>query len=397
MRVDARRGLWCAALCAAVVFLGQYLTVRFNRGGDWSSLFCAGASYPAAPDLAWERHYVFPHVGFDGQIYHLIAHDPFLRHGLDKYVDTPRLRYRRILLPLAAYMTALGRPRSIDAAYRGVILLFVFLGAWWCAAYATAVRRSPAWGLGFALVPAVLISAERMTVDVALVALTAGFSVYARDGPPWKLGLIIALACLARETGFLLAAAVFAHALLRRERRTALVAVAAVVPTLLWFAYVQQRTQPYDYRHSFVPMSGIAAALREPAPPPIVRPGQAAERWRRAVGAYKPTIDRIALLGAVLAFGLGFRELGRRPLDAIGLAAAMFAVMGVLIQRPDNWLHVYDYGRVYSPLLILLGLRGLEDRRIWPSLLATFMMLLRLSVELATLVLGILRALLPSL
>jgi hypothetical protein len=385
----------CGALCAAAVLLCQFLTVRYNHRGDWSALFYEGARAPAAPELAWERHYRWPDSdGYDGQAYHLVAHDPFLRGGLARYVDAPRLRYRRILVPLAAHVLALGRPEWIDVAYRGVVVLSVFLGAWWVALYAVRAGRSAAWGLAFALLPAVVVSADRLTVDVALVALTAGFAVYDRASHPWKLYLVLALAALSRETGILLAVAACAAAAIRRDRGGVLLALAALAPAVAWFGYVHSRTAPYDYPGSMVPLSGVVRALIDPTPAPLVRPGQVGEWWRITV-LQTPLFDRMALAGAVVSFGLAFASLRRRPLGAIDIAAALFAAVGVLVQRPDNWIHVYDFGRVYSPLLLLLGLRGLETRSGWVAV-PLLLMWPRIWVEVAMQVVGVLRALLRT-
>ena len=45
---------------------------------------------------------------------------------------------------------------------------------------------------------------DRMTVDVALAALTVAFAVYWKTGSWWKLFIVLVLACLVRETGLLL-------------------------------------------------------------------------------------------------------------------------------------------------------------------------------------------------
>jgi hypothetical protein len=325
-----------------------------------------------------------------------MAHDPRPDGALARYVDAPRLRYRRILVPLAAHVLALGHPQRIDVAYRGVVLLCVFLGTYWTATYAALVGRSAAWGTAFVLLPAVIISAERLTVDVALAALTAGFAVYSRRETRWPLFAVLALAGLARETGVLLALAVCVTSALRKDGRGAALALLALAPAAFWFGFVQSRTSPYDYPTPYVPLSGIVSALLEPTPAPVVRPGQVGEWWRVTI-LRKPALDRLALLGAIASFVLAFYYLWRRrPSSALGTAAALFAVLGILVQRPDNWLHVYDFGRVYSPLLLLLGLRGLEERNVWTAL-PWAMMLPRILVELAMQVVGVLRAFLSAL
>ena len=385
-----RAALAWAALAAALTLALQWLTVTCNHGGDWSALFVEGAAYPAARELEWERHRRIAGTGFDGQIYHLIAHDPFLRHGLDRYVDAPRLRYRRILVPLAAHVLALGRPEWIDTAYRAVLLGFVFAGTYWSALCAAALGRSPGWGLAFLLVPAVGISAERMTVDVALAALTAGFAAYAERTGSWRLVVVLAAAALVRETGVLLALGAALACALRGPRRLALRPLLALLPALAWFAYVHARTPSYDYPLDPRPLSGALKALVEPDPAPEVPPGQVGEWWRQTI-LRKPAFDRVALVGVLLAIALGLWGLRPWPPPATALAAALFAVLGVVSQRADQWLFVYDYGRVYSPLLVLLLLRGLREGRVVMAV-PLVLMWPRILLEMTMQIVGILRA-----
>src|SRR5215467_13188673 len=140
----ARSAGW--ALAATFIVLGwQAATVHFNYGGNWSGLFCTGAIYGAPPELADEHLYLFAKAGWDGQYYHDIAHDPLVRRELWKYIDAPRLRYRRILVPALAHVLALGCPNRIDWAYRIVILAFLFVGAYWLSRIAVRFQRRPVW------------------------------------------------------------------------------------------------------------------------------------------------------------------------------------------------------------------------------------------------------------
>src|SRR5512147_1236944 len=157
-----RSSLAVALLAVALAFGWQALTVHLNYGGNWSALFCAGGKIAVPPSLASEDLYVFPNsTGYDGQFYRFVAHDPFLQTEIRKYLDDQRVRYRRILVPLLAWLFAAGQNGTVDAAYRAVILLFVFLGAWWLSRYAVLRGAAPAWGLAFLLVPGTIISLDR--------------------------------------------------------------------------------------------------------------------------------------------------------------------------------------------------------------------------------------------
>ena len=208
-----RTCLLYAALAALLVLLWQTLAVQFRYGGNWTALFCTGDVVPAPPELRAKTYLFKGSDGYDGQFYRYVAHDPFFQRGAWKYMDIPEHRYRRILVPGLAWLLACGQPRFIDSAYVLSVLLFVFLGAYWLSRYALFHAQHAAWGVGFAFVPATLISMDRMTVDVSLAALCVGFAWYAKKGSGGRLWGVAALAAFARDIGFLLAVAACAHAL----------------------------------------------------------------------------------------------------------------------------------------------------------------------------------------
>ena len=235
------------ALAAVLgMWLWQFTTVHFNYGGDWTALFCTAPHWPRPLFLASETLYTFPagSQGYDGQMYHFMAHDPWITRGAISGMDDPALRYRRILVPALAWAAALGRDSAVHAAYFAVILGFVFLGVYWLARAMDIHGQHPSWGLMFVLTPAALVSMDRMTIDIALAALTAGFALYCDDGPRWKLLPILACAALARETGFLLIAGYGIFLLSRRRLADFAWTAASALPAIGWFAYVTRYTPP---------------------------------------------------------------------------------------------------------------------------------------------------------
>lgn len=363
---ERNRALAAAALATALALCAQWLLVRYAYAGNWTALFYSGEKYGTPPELAAENIHLFPGTfGYDGQIYHYIAHDPLMHRGVSDKVDAPRLRYRRILVPLLAWGVALGEAPAVDRAYRGVVLVFVFLGTYWCARIASALGRSPWWGVAFVLLPATVVSLERMTVDVALAALVAGWALAVRRPPSPLYWIALVLAPLVRETGVILVAAAVIVALLERRIGQAAAAASTALPAAAWFAFVQARTPPLDYPNSLVPLSGIARALLHPAAYPAGKAGgtglQAA--WRSVAPTAMQMMDGLALIAIVAAFALAARWLWRERRSPLAWAAGLFTLLGAFTQRPDNWVHVYDFGRVYTPLLILLAVEGLVRRQ----------------------------------
>ncbi|MGB6943809.1 MAG: hypothetical protein WBE37_15525 [Bryobacteraceae bacterium] len=386
MRASVRHRfpLWTFPVAAfLLVALWQWATVAANYGGNWTALFCTGALKRHPPLVAAEHIYLFANsTGYDGQFYQYIAHDPLLRSDLKHYVDDPRMRYHRILVPLLAYGLAWGQPALIDPAYELVCLLSIGLGVYWCCGFALNAGLSPAWGLLFLAMPAIPITIDRLVVDGALAALTAAFLYYDRLPPSrsknWKMFAVLACAALARETGFLLVLAYCAYLTWRREFRMACQFVFSAAPAIAWYVYVQANTSGATYRPSFIPFKQIARALAHPSKYPASVPFLPA-----VAGA-----DYLAFAGVLLAFGFALLWFVRVPYDPARITAALFAIMALFFQITGQWENVYTYGRIYTPVLLCLAAIGAEQRNPW-LLLPVAMLLPRIAIQFAPQVLGI--------
>jgi hypothetical protein len=348
----------CAAyaligLILAVV--GQFLTVQYNYAGDATALFYTGQGTTIPGSLGETLYRAPDEFGFDGQFYHLIAHDPFLQKGYAASVDNPRLRWRRILVPLAAFLFAFGRSGAIDAAYFAVTAGFVFLGIYWLARLSRGLNLHPACGLLFLTLPATFISLERMTVDVALATLAAGFAVYARN-PGWKLFAVLAAAPLARETGLFLIAGYGACELLRRDWGRLAWCAASALPFAAWTLFVHART-PSDATVWLVsfPFSGLLLRTFDPLPFEITG------LWV-AGAAITDYLGILAVWTAIAAACVLLRRLRR---DALTFAGLGFVLLAAFLGRPDVWEQSYGYSRIFSPWFVWLAAAGLETNTKW--------------------------------
>jgi hypothetical protein len=341
-----------AALGVGLVLLWQFLTIHYNYAGDWTAIYHTGAFTRVPPALEDEQIYRFPgSPGYDGQFYHFIAHDPLLLQDTASYVDNPRLRWRRILVPALAYIAALGQSDFVDSAYDAVMLAFVFLGAYWLGRFCGV----PACGLLFALAPAVLVSIDRATVDVSLAALCIGFALYATKDASWKIYPVLALAPLARETGLCLTAALVSIELLRRRPRQALLAAATALPFAAWLIYLYAHTaRDLTVFASLVPLEGLIARTLHPMQFAVT------SRWLAIAAA----LDYLAVLGIWLALIFAFLRAASRP-NPLQAAAMTSAAVAVFLAQPQAWTEAYSFGRTISPLLIFVGLLGISERRWW--------------------------------
>jgi hypothetical protein len=367
-------------LAILVILLWQWSTVTANYRGNWTAFFCTGALQPSPPSAAIENTYIFANSkGYDGQFYRYVAYDPFMRSGLKTFVDDARLRYRRILVPLLAYLLAGGRPGLIDPAYQIVCLSFLGLGVYWSCRFALRASGSGTWGLLFLAMPAVPITVDRLVVDGALAALTAAFLLFSRFSS-WKLFLVLVCASLTRETGFVLVLAYCASLVFRREFRMAGTFLLSAVPALAWYGFVQVSTTGMPLGISLIPLSAIVHVLVHPAGYPL------GIHFVSVVEA----ADYAAIGGVLFAFGLAIVWFTRQPADPVRIAVVLFALLGIVLQRVDHWQNVFDFGRVYTPLLLCLAGISAEDRNVW--LLAPIAMILpRLAIQFMPQVLGVIR------
>jgi FtsH-binding integral membrane protein len=339
------------ALAIAVTWLG--LTVHYNDRDNWTALFYTGAQSTIPPQLGNEDVFQVPNsTGYDGQYYHYIAHDPFFRHGIQKYVDNPQMRYRRILIPALAYLLAAGNEDYVDSLYILVMLAFVGAGAYWLSRYAVLHDASYWIGLAFLLVPAVLVSLDRMTVDLALAALAIAFVLYAERAEWPKVYAVLTAAALVRETGllFILAACIW-------NRRRAWKFALCAAPFFAWELFVRANTGGSDQTvlATFVPFSAIVQRTLHPVQFAMI------SRWLAVAAA----LDYLALLGVWVALGICAFLLWKRQFDLLAISALLFAAFSGLLGAPQIWADAYAFGRTLTPLFIWLALRSVAYRQYW--------------------------------
>jgi hypothetical protein len=356
---NRKRAVITGLLAVALALGWQFLVVRYTFAGNWTAWFCTGGNVAQPDALAFEHLYRFAQSdGYDGQFYHYIAHDPLFQRGFDRYIDAPRLRYRRILIPALAFVVSAGQDRWIDTALIALNLLFIFAGAYWLSRYAQSCGHHPAWGALFLLVPAVLVSLDRLTVDLALTALCVAFALYVSEKRAGELYVVLLLAPLARETGLLLSAAYCAVLLFERRSKAALVFATSAIPAIAWFVFVQRHTVPYDSAGWFtpVPFSGVIDRMIHP----VAYPFLPIVKWAADI------LDECSLAGIAMAFALSLRWPSRFP-KPLALAALLITLSGITLGKPF-WENVFGFGRVFSPLIVLIALQSFSKRLWWKLL-----------------------------
>jgi hypothetical protein len=353
MTLERRQSQWkiCAVYAVLAVLIGlawQTTLVRTLYAGNWTALFYHGTEGGGLPnEPAFANTYLFPNdFGFDGQYYRLIAHDPFRKDDYLRLIERPRMRYRRILIPLIGYTLALGRQPNIDAGLLTALLLFHGLGVYWLGRFASFYGHNPAWGWAYFLVPGTLAGLERGAIDASLAALTIAFALYLSEQSRYRLFAVLAMAGLCRDTGMFLILACAASAVLKRNWPRLAISCASLLPALAWYAYIYSMTPP-DMSSNLVrmPLTDLVTNMLH-HDLSYVKSGKALLHF-----TYYFSIAGI-VLGWVLSFRFFFED-WKRP---EAMAAVAFALMGILVQPAGLWVQPYHYGRILCPMLVLLAL-----------------------------------------
>ncbi len=380
----SRRAALLGLAAVIGVWTWQYLTVRFNYGGNWTALFVIRPGMPVPEFLKSEKLYIFQNsAGYDGQVYHLIAHDPWMRKGSREAIAGASFRYQRIFVPALAWAIALGRDEWIDRAYYAVILAFVFAGVYWTSLLAARAGLSEAWGLAFLLLPATLVSIDRMTVDIALAAFVAGFALYAGKAHAGWVAALLACATLTRETALPVVAGYTVYLLTRREIRNALLIACSALPAMGWFVYLNRlERSPVTSYGGWIPLGGFMERVAHPAVYEL--------SGFKAVSAQ--AFDYAALAGIALALALAARAAVRREWSPATSAMYAMALAAVFLHSRSVWEDVYAFGRVLTPLLLLAAIVHWR-KNLWLALTPVLLVDSRVALNLISQIQGVGRAL----
>jgi hypothetical protein len=343
---------------AGLLVAGGLLALQFARlGWEPTAPFVVGTSWRLDEELA-ARHgpvKLTPGHGYDGQWFLGLAHDPLLRERLAAGFDKPRYRARRPLQPMVGWLLAGGRTPAIPLGLLAVGPLAVALGCAACGRLLAASGRSRWWGLGFAVVPGVVVGITFGTAEpLALALATLGLSLVL-DGRALAGGMAFAGAALTKESylAFAVAAAAWLAVAVGRSRRarSAAQAAAVLLPGVLalglWWAYVAWRLPAGagDRR-------GVAALG-----PPLAG-------WEHAVGLvargqYVPDAP-VGPLGAALLVGSGLLAvaaigLGTRRPTLLGWTGLLLGLYGLVLSGLllDRFLSSM---RALAPTVLAAGL-----------------------------------------
>lgn len=238
------RSAYCLAALAFAVLVGA----KFDQHTGFTKLIRFGETWQDKrhPSLEGLPIATVPKSnGYDGQFYAQIALDPLLRGAeLERVIDAPAYRSRRILLPALAAALGFGQPWWTLQAYALLNVAAWFALGWllWREIGREDWRSFARW-VGCLFSMGVLDSVRQSLVDLPALLLLAlavrsHVTSAAAKATPW-----LALGNLAKETNLIGAVSLNADGLLTPQQRgrTILSIILSAIPLGLWWLYVDQR------------------------------------------------------------------------------------------------------------------------------------------------------------
>lgn len=297
-------------------------------------------------------------IGYDGQFFFYLAHDPLLRvDDPEAFLDRPAYRAARILYPALAWAASLGHPEAIPWALLAINLVAAALGTVAAVDVLRSLGARPWLALVFGFSPAVLIGLIADLSEPTALALVAGGVALFLRGRHRGAGLTLAFATLAREASALVPLGFALHAVARRSWRQAVEYLLPLLLPLAWHLWLWLRLGALPAAQSPTnfgpPLSGPlyrAGLLLGLQPPLFGEPPTEAPFSELVV---------IACSVAVMLVGL-LKILRRRDVFAVQL---WLQATAALFTTPLVWIGLGSYARVLGLLYLVYGLVLLTGKR----------------------------------
>jgi hypothetical protein len=232
---------------------------KFNRN---ITSFMVIGDYFKAPHIWTEKTLVLQDsVGYDGQFYYYIAHDPFILGQFYGHIDSPAYRYQRLIYPLTVRLMSFGQSALIPWMMVIVNLFTVLLGTWLVTLILRNFGLSPWYSLFYASLWGFLLSLLRSLPEPLAITFVVGAVFFYFKGKIISQAIALSLAALTQETTLLVSLAFFLYWLGKKNFRNLLFMLLPPLVYLLWQLYIFSHFHMFSYiggTHNFgLPFLGI--------------------------------------------------------------------------------------------------------------------------------------------
>jgi hypothetical protein len=279
--------------------------------------------------------------GFDGQFFLALARDPIVTPRTQEELDLPVVRATRIGYPAAAHLLGrlTGSPEraliTIQTLSMAAVLSLIQYRA-------RTQQLPPALAYAVALSLPFVLSMELVTAELPAAAmLTLGFAAATRRRHALSASAI-ALAALTKEVSALAALSFASVAAVRRQYRQALAYVAAVLPLVLWYAFLIARVEtaePGTALMNNISVPGLGPLLAVHAHFKTILAGSAV---LKSIGLLTATAWYLVGVALALVVAVKARVTGGRMLVLVSGALVLLLSNG---PRSTAYDEVFNFGR----------------------------------------------------
>lgn len=333
-----RRELIVLFLTAATFLSVLYLySLKFDKN---ITGFMVIGDYFEAPQIWTSQTLIHKgSVGYDGQFYYYIAHDPFILGNSYSHIDFPAYRYQRIIYPLTAWLLSFGQPKLIPYMMVVVNLTGILLGTYFIILILKHYGRSPWYGLFYASFWGFLLCLLRSLPEPLAITFVV-IAVYSYlKGKPIGQCIFLTLAALTQETTLMVTLAFLFYFLGKKEFRRSLYLLIPPLAYFLWQLYIYIHFQTFSFlggtQNFGPPLWGITEKFLS--------------LWQSGL-SYEKLAELLFLLGILFLIGVAFYEIFKYY-SPFTVSFFGYALLTVFLNKLI-WVEPWSYARATLGLLV---------------------------------------------
>jgi hypothetical protein len=226
----------------SVLFL---FSLKFNKN---ITGFMVIGDYFQAPQIWTPKTLIYKgSVGYDGQFYYYMAHDPLILGKTYDHIDFPAYRYQRIIYPLTVWLLSFGQSNWIPYLMVGVNLLGILLGTWFIILILKYFGLSPWYSLFYFSFWGFLLSLLRCLPEpLAITFIVIAVFSFFKGKILWQI-LSLSLAALTQETTLLVSLAFLLYYFQGKDFRRSTYMLLPLLAYFLWQLYLYYHFQIFSF------------------------------------------------------------------------------------------------------------------------------------------------------
>jgi hypothetical protein len=343
--------LWYVLLCFILFYSALLLRYVERFDLNMSGLITIGDHF-IPQDILRDGTITFEgSMGYDGQFYYIMAHDPFIRKGMTQYLDIPAYRYQRIMYPWLVSVFSLGNHGRIPLMLVLVNFAGIIVGTCFVALMLREQRMNLWYALFYGFLSGLFITTVRdMSGPLAVGFMVGGVFFYSRKRH-FLCALFLSAAILTREIILpVLPVLALDSFFFKKDLKGAILSMLPLFPFLIWQLYVFQMIHAVSWHPGMLgmPLMGIMTNLQKiPGLPNWICP--------------EILYLFLFLVVTVVSFAFAVQEIFHAR-NEISICFLLFSALPFFMTE-SMWVEPWGYARVFLPSAVFLVLSFIKSRR----------------------------------